>query len=113
MDDALALLQQYSENIWIIEQNVINDISSTKVRLFFKKVRLPHSLAYVIPKTMGYEAQLLTDTCYLQGLSVRYLIPDEVINYARAHGLFQDQWRDTPGSSSRDEQGTTTSAVPS
>jgi nicotinamide mononucleotide adenylyltransferase len=50
VDEALASLRQYEHNIWVISQVIQNDISSTKVRLFLKK-----------------------------DLSVRYLIPDPVV----------------------------------
>ncbi|KAK4105273.1 Nucleotidylyl transferase [Parathielavia hyrcaniae] len=61
IDEALASLRQYEKNIWVIGQVIQNDISSTKVRLFLKK-----------------------------DLSVRYLIPDPVVEYIEEHGLFQE-----------------------
>ncbi|KAK1772933.1 putative nicotinamide mononucleotide adenylyltransferase [Phialemonium atrogriseum] len=61
IEEALAALRQYEDNIWLISQVVQNNISSTKVRLFLKK-----------------------------GLSVRYLIPDPVVAYIEEHGLFQE-----------------------
>ncbi|KAK4111434.1 Nucleotidylyl transferase [Canariomyces notabilis] len=60
IDEAIASLRQYESNIWIISQVIQNDISSTKVRLFLKK-----------------------------DLSVRYLIPDPVVEYIEEHQLFQ------------------------
>ncbi|KAK3331995.1 hypothetical protein B0T22DRAFT_289148 [Podospora appendiculata] len=60
VDEALASLRQYENNIWVISQVIQNDISSTKVRLFLKK-----------------------------DLSVRYLIPDPVVEYIEEHQLFQ------------------------
>ncbi|GAB1315704.1 Nicotinamide/nicotinic acid mononucleotide adenylyltransferase 1 [Madurella fahalii] len=60
IDEAIATLRQYENNIWIISQVIQNDISSTKVRLFLKK-----------------------------DLSVRYLIPDPVVEYIDEHKLFQ------------------------
>ncbi|KAK5652738.1 hypothetical protein OQA88_9591 [Cercophora sp. LCS_1] len=62
VDEALASLRQYDSNIWVISQVIQNDISSTKVRLFLKK-----------------------------DLSVRYLIPDPVVEYIDEHSLFQGQ----------------------
>ncbi|KAJ4420091.1 Nicotinamide/nicotinic acid mononucleotide adenylyltransferase 1 [Neurospora sp. IMI 360204] len=62
IDEALATLRQYENNIWVISQVIQNDISSTKVRLFLKK-----------------------------DLSVRYLIPDPVVEYIEEHGLFHDE----------------------
>ncbi|KAL1877321.1 hypothetical protein VTK73DRAFT_8774 [Phialemonium thermophilum] len=61
IEEALASLRKYEDNIWVISQVIQNDISSTKVRLFLKK-----------------------------DLSVRYLIPDPVVAYIEEHGLFQD-----------------------
>lgn len=54
IDQALESLRQYEHNIWVINQVIQNDISSTKVRLFLKK-----------------------------DLSVRYLIPDPVVEVCR------------------------------
>ncbi|KAJ9162363.1 Nicotinamide-nucleotide adenylyltransferase [Coniochaeta hoffmannii] len=62
IEEALASLRQYENNIWVISQVIQNDVSSTKVRLFLKK-----------------------------DLSVRYLIPDPVVAYIEEHGLFQDR----------------------
>jgi len=61
IDEALASLRQYENNIWVISQVIQNDISSTKVRLFLKK-----------------------------DLSVRYLIPDPVVEYIDEHQLFSE-----------------------
>ncbi|KAL2264646.1 hypothetical protein VTJ83DRAFT_7156 [Remersonia thermophila] len=61
IDQALESLRQYEHNIWVINQVIQNDISSTKVRLFLKK-----------------------------DLSVRYLIPDPVVDYIDEHGLFSE-----------------------
>ncbi|KAI9733939.1 MAG: hypothetical protein M1834_002594 [Cirrosporium novae-zelandiae] len=60
-DEALASLRQWEDNIYVMPQLVHNDISSTKIRLFLKRE-----------------------------MSVRYLIPSEVIDYIEAHGLYQD-----------------------
>ncbi|EGS19940.1 nicotinamide-nucleotide adenylyltransferase-like protein [Thermochaetoides thermophila DSM 1495] len=61
IEEALASLRQYENNIWVISQVIQNDISSTKVRLFLRK-----------------------------DLSVRYLIPDPVVDYIEEHGLYQE-----------------------
>ncbi|KAF2091171.1 nicotinamide mononucleotide adenylyltransferase 3 [Saccharata proteae CBS 121410] len=37
IDDALASLQQWRENIYVIHQLVKNDVSSTKIRLFLRR----------------------------------------------------------------------------
>lgn len=71
VDEALATLQQYRNNIWVISQVIQNDISSTKVRLFLKK-----------------------------DLSVRYLIPDPVVEYIDEHHLFEDKQPNPPAQES-------------
>lgn len=61
VDDALLTLQQYREKIWVIPQLIQNDVSSTKIRLFRKR-----------------------------GKSIRYYIPDQVVDYIYEHGLYVD-----------------------
>lgn len=61
IDDALVSLQQWRENIRVIPQLIQNDVSSTKIRLFRKR-----------------------------GKSIRYYIPDQVVDYIYEHGLYSD-----------------------
>ncbi|MCJ1369612.1 hypothetical protein MMC20_000824 [Loxospora ochrophaea] len=61
IDDALASLKDWKENIYVIQQLIQNDVSSTKIRLFLKRE-----------------------------MSVRYLIPAPVIQYIDQHGLYED-----------------------
>jgi nicotinamide mononucleotide adenylyltransferase len=61
IDDALASLQAWKDNIYVIEQTVRNDISSTKIRLFLKRE-----------------------------MSVQYLIPAPVIQYIKDNRLYED-----------------------
>ena len=61
VDQAMASLTEWRENIYIIRQMIQNDISSTKIRLFLRR-----------------------------GMSVHYLIPTCVIDYIRENGLYQD-----------------------
>ncbi|KAF2025087.1 nicotinamide mononucleotide adenylyltransferase 1 [Setomelanomma holmii] len=61
IDDALVSLQQYRDNIRVIPQLIQNDVSSTKIRLFRKR-----------------------------GKSIRYYIPDKVVDYIYEHGLYSD-----------------------
>ena len=82
VDEALSTLRQYEANIWIISQVIQNDISSTKVRLFLKK-----------------------------DLSVRYLIPDPVVEYIEEHGLFQEL-RDGPAKGKSVADGPSRSSTP-
>ncbi|KAI9769100.1 MAG: hypothetical protein M1840_004451 [Geoglossum simile] len=61
IDDALASLQEWKDKIYVIEQTVHNDISSTKIRLFLKRE-----------------------------MSVQYLIPAPVIQYIKDNRLYED-----------------------
>lgn len=61
IDDALANLQPYKDNIYVIQQLIQNDVSSTKIRLFLRRE-----------------------------MSVQYLIPAPVIEYIEAHGLYEE-----------------------
>ena len=61
IDDALAALQQWKENIYVIQQLIQNDVSSTKIRLFLKR-----------------------------DMSVSYLVPAPVIDYINEHNLYAD-----------------------
>lgn len=64
IDDALASLQQWRGNIKVIQQLIQNDVSSTKIRLFRKR-----------------------------GMSIRYLIPDKVVDYIYENDLYLDDDR--------------------
>jgi nicotinamide mononucleotide adenylyltransferase len=61
MDSALSSLQQWKDNIYVIQQVFQNNVSSTQVRLHLKR-----------------------------DMSVRYLIPECVIDYIEERGLYQD-----------------------
>lgn len=74
MDDALAQLRPWKSNIWVIEQRIKNDVSSTKIRQFLKN-----------------------------DLSVRYLIPPGVISYIEENGLYDEEGR-RPHSRSRSHE---------
>ncbi|EKM81126.1 hypothetical protein AGABI1DRAFT_56497 [Agaricus bisporus var. burnettii JB137-S8] len=84
MDQAVDSLARWRSNIYLISQLIQNDVSSTKVRLFLRR-----------------------------GLSVRYLLPNAVVNYIEQHGLYQEEGsasvsdkgkdKETSGSSSRKE----------
>ncbi|ROW03100.1 hypothetical protein VMCG_05807 [Cytospora schulzeri] len=61
IDEALAGLKDYKDNIHVIPQVITNDVSSTKVRLMRKR-----------------------------DLSLRYIVPEPVIEYIDQHGLYQE-----------------------
>ena len=61
IDEAMASLQPWKENIYVIQQLIQNDVSSTKIRLFLRRE-----------------------------MSVRYLIPVPVIRYIEEHHLYED-----------------------
>jgi len=60
-DQAMETLTPWRDNIFLIRQTIQNDVSSTKVRLFLKR-----------------------------GMSVRYLLPNPVVDYIEANGLYLD-----------------------
>lgn len=76
IDEALATLQQWKDNIWVIQQLVQNDISSTKIRLFRRR-----------------------------DMSIRYLVPEQVVNYIEAHGLYDEDGAASTGSGSGKQPG--------
>lgn len=61
IDDALANLQPWKENIYVIQQLIQNDVSSTKIRLFLRR-----------------------------GMSIHYLIPAPVVEYIEQNHLFAE-----------------------
>lgn len=66
IDEALAALQPWKDNIHVIQQLIQNDVSSTKIRLFLRRE-----------------------------MSVRYLIPVPVIHYIEQHHLYEDDSANT------------------
>lgn len=69
IDEALSTLQPWKDNIWVIQQLVQNDISSTKIRLFLRR-----------------------------DMSIRYLVPEPVVSYIEANGLYEDDGAASTGS---------------
>lgn len=61
MEEALSTLQPWRDNIWVIQQLVQNDISSTKIRLFRRR-----------------------------DMSIRYLVPEPVVQYIEEHNLYDE-----------------------
>jgi nicotinamide mononucleotide adenylyltransferase len=64
IDEALTNLQTYRDNIYVIQQLIQNDVSSTKIRLFLRR-----------------------------GMSVQYLIPAPVVEYIEQNHLFGEDAR--------------------
>ncbi|KAF2718400.1 Nucleotidylyl transferase [Polychaeton citri CBS 116435] len=62
IDEALSALQQWKDNIYVIQQLVQNDISSTKIRLFRRR-----------------------------DMSIRYLVPEPVVSYIEMHSLYDEE----------------------
>ncbi|KAJ6589872.1 hypothetical protein DFH09DRAFT_1140321 [Mycena vulgaris] len=62
MDQATDTLARWQHNIHLISQLIQNDVSSTKVRLFIRR-----------------------------GLSVRYLLPSNVVDYIEQNGLYLEE----------------------
>ncbi|KAJ5150375.1 hypothetical protein N7492_010726 [Penicillium capsulatum] len=66
IDEALASLQPWKDNIYVIQQLIQNDVSSTKIHLFLRRE-----------------------------MSVRYLIPVPVIHYIEQHHLYEEDGTST------------------
>ncbi|KAI1979262.1 Nicotinamide/nicotinic acid mononucleotide adenylyltransferase 1 [Ophidiomyces ophidiicola] len=76
IDEAIAGLQPWKDNIYVIQQLIQNDVSSTKIRLFLRRE-----------------------------MSVRYLIPGPVINYIEKHQLYEEDNAASISSSTLDKGG--------
>lgn len=78
IDEALASLQNWRDNIYVIQQLIQNDVSSTKIRLFLRR-----------------------------GMSVQYLIPAPVVEYIEQNHLFEEDNRSSNTSlpSSNEDKG--------
>lgn len=74
MDQATDSLARWRSNIYLISQLIQNDVSSTKVRLFLRR-----------------------------GLSVRYLLPNAVVDYIDRNELYQDEISISSGNSTSDK----------
>ncbi|KAJ3252385.1 hypothetical protein HK103_001598 [Boothiomyces macroporosus] len=58
--DFLLTNDSLFKNVWVVKQYIHNDISSTKIRLFIRR-----------------------------GMSIRYLLPDPVVDYIHQNGLYK------------------------
>lgn len=74
IDEALAALQPWRDNIHVIQQLIQNDVSSTKIRLFLRRE-----------------------------MSVRYLIPIPVIRYIEKHRLYEEDSSGGPSSADKNK----------
>lgn len=83
-DDALLSLQQWRENIRVIPQLIQNDVSSTKIRLFRKR-----------------------------GKSIRYYIPDKVVDYIYEHDLYLEDDKKQSEKGKERASGDSTPSTPS
>ena len=79
IDEALSTLQPWKDNIWVIQQLVQNDISSTKIRLFRRR-----------------------------DMSIRYLVPEPVVQYIEANGLYDEDGAASTSASSDKGKGKST-----
>lgn len=79
IDDALSSLQTWKDKIWVIPQLILNDVSSTKIRLFLRRE-----------------------------MSVRYLIPARVIQYIEENGLYEEEGSSGDGKGKAKTTGTET-----
>ena len=82
IDEALSSLQQWKDNIWVIQQLVQNDISSTKIRLFRRR-----------------------------DMSIRYLVPEPVVDYIEANNLYDEDGAASAGSSGRGKNSGESNAI--
>ena len=81
IDEALSTLQAWKDNIWVIQQLVQNDISSTKIRLFRRR-----------------------------DMSIRYLVPEPVVQYIEANGLYDEDGAASTGSGKGKDKATSSSS---
>lgn len=70
LDQAIDSLARWRHNIHLVHQLIQNDVSSTKVRLFLRR-----------------------------GLSVRYLLPSQVVDYIEENGLYLGDGPDSSAAS--------------
>lgn len=80
MDQAVDSLARWRNNIYLISQLIQNDVSSTKV------------CPQVFAMDIIYLLRSIKVRLFLRrGLSVRYLLPNSVVDYIEQHGLYLDE----------------------
>lgn len=101
MDQATDSLARWRSNIHLISQLIQNDVSSTKVCSisFSRKRACPRCLLHpVLVWLIPFPSFFLFFFSHRQvrlflrrGLSVRYLLPNSVVDYIEQNGLYQDE----------------------
>jgi nicotinamide mononucleotide adenylyltransferase len=92
MDQATDSLARWRSNIHLISQLIQNDVSSTKVLSRLSSTRYA---AYIF----FFKVRLFLR----RGLSVRYLLPNSVVDYIEQNGLYQDETTSLPPGNSPDK----------
>ena len=87
--DPESPLHEYAANIVLVQDPIVNEISSTKVRGELAQARRGPPLCF--GAVMAVARGLETGVVRLQGHSVRYLTPDAVIAYIHEHGLYRSR----------------------
>lgn len=105
MADPASVLHEFQHNIILVEDPIVNQISSTKIRSELCKVRGSSSMSKVLSLpirestfSMPIESHVLSlratrsgmmsRVCTSQGHTVRYLLPDPVIDYIQKDCLY-------------------------
>ena len=94
MDQATDSLARWRSNIHLISQLIQNDVSSTKVLS-----RLSSTCRCVAHIFFQFKVRLFLR----RGLSVRYLLPNSVVDYIEQNGLYLDETTGLPPGNSPDK----------
>ena len=100
MDQATNNLARWRNNIYLISQLIQNDVSSTKVRSFSNNLI---SLIYRATQVRLF---------LRRGLSVRYLLPNVVVDYIEQHGLYLDEGVSQASNPSHPDKGKDKAVMP-
>lgn len=94
MDQATDSLARWRSNIHLISQLIQNDVSSTKVL---------SRLSFLLPDMLLIYFFFKVRLFLRRGLSVRYLLPNSVVDYIEQNGLYQDETTSLPPGNSLDK----------